>query len=96
MQKIEVEVTEEARNAYPEAMLDTVEVVTKSGERYKERVPYHTGHYKNPMSDEDLEGKFLSLAQGFLSEAQISRLLDRLWNLEQVDDIGEVMGLLRA
>ena len=36
MQKIKVEVTEEARNAYPEAMLDTVEVVTKSGERYKE------------------------------------------------------------
>ena len=34
------------------------------------RVPYHTGHYKNPMSDEDLEGKFLSLAQGLLSEAQ--------------------------
>jgi 2-methylcitrate dehydratase len=96
MQKIKVEVTEEARNAYPEAMLDTVEVVTKSGERYKERVPYHTGHYKNPMSDEDLEGKFLSLAQGLLSEAQISRLLDRLWNLEQVDDIGEVMGLLRV
>ena len=48
------------------------------------------------MSDEELEGKFLSLAQGLLSQAQISRLLDRLWNLEQVDDIGEVMGRLRV
>jgi 2-methylcitrate dehydratase len=96
MQKIKVEVTEEAMNAYPEAMLDTVEVVTKSGDRYKEQVPYHTGHYKNPMTDQELEGKFLSLAQGLLSQSQIFRLLDRLWNLEQVDDIGEVMELLRV
>ena len=96
MQKIKVEVTEEAQQAYPDAMLDTVEVVTKSGERLKERVPHHRGHYMNPMTDEELEAKFYSLTQGLLSESQISRLLERLWNLEQVEDIGEVMELLKV
>ena len=96
MQKISVEVTEEAQQAYPDAMLDTVEVVTKSGQRFKERVPHHRGHYKNPMTDEELEAKFCSLAQGLLSESQINRLLERLWNLEQVEDIGEVMALLKV
>ena len=78
MQKIKVEVTEEARNAHPQAMLDTVEVVTQSGERYKEQVPHHRGHYQNPMTDEELEGKFRSLAQTVLSEPQMRRLLERV------------------
>ncbi len=95
MLKITVEVTDEALQAYPEAMLDVVEVVTKSGQRYRERVPHHKGHYKNPMNNEEFEGKFRSLAQGLLSDSQIRELLERLWNLEQVDDIGEVMELLR-
>ena len=95
MQKIRVEVTDECQGVYPEAMLDIVEVVTKSGERFKESVPHHRGHYKNPMTDEELEGKFYSLAQGLLSESQISGLLDRLWNLEDVEDIGEVMELTK-
>jgi 2-methylcitrate dehydratase len=96
MQKITVEVTEEARRGFPEAWLNVVEVVTKSGERYKERVSHHKGHYKNPMSDEELEAKFRSLAQGLLGDHQMQRLLDLLWHLEQVDDIGEVMELLRV
>jgi hypothetical protein len=46
------------------------------------------------MTDEELEGKFRSLARGLLSDRQIHVVLERLWNLEQVDDIGEVLGLL--
>jgi 2-methylcitrate dehydratase len=96
MQKIKVEVTKEAQKAYPESNADTVEVVTKSGARYKERVLYQRGHYKDPMTDGELESKFRSLAQGLLADRQMQRLLDRLWNLEEVDNIGEVMELLKV
>lgn len=96
MAKITVEVTEEASNAYPESDMNTVEVITTSGKRYRERVLHHRGHFENPMTDEEIEAKFRSLAQGLLSERQISTLLDRLWNLEEVDDIGEVMSLLKV
>ena len=96
MQKITVEVTEEGRRAAPEASLNVVEVVTKSGDRYTERVLYHRGHNRNPMTDEEVETKFRSQAQGLLDGRQMHRLLDRLWNLEQVHDIGEVMELLRV
>jgi 2-methylcitrate dehydratase len=96
MQKVKVEVTEEAVRSRPDGGLNVVEIVTKSGQRYKERGTYHKGHPKNPMTDEDLEGKFRSLAQGLLGGRQMSLLLERLWNLEQVDDFGDVMALMKV
>jgi 2-methylcitrate dehydratase len=94
MQKVTVEVTEEGRRSRPDGSLNVVEVVTKSGERYKEREAYHRGHPKNPMTDEEMEAKFRSMARVLLSERQVQLVLERLWNLEQVDDLGDVLELL--
>ena len=93
--RVKVAASAEADRRAPEAMLCDVEVVTKSGERYTAEVPYHKGHYKNPMTDAEVEAKFRSLAQDLLSPAQTDALLEKLWNLEQVEDIGEVLRLTR-
>jgi 2-methylcitrate dehydratase len=95
VQKVKVSVSEEANRRAPEAMLSTVEVVTSAGQRVTTEVAYHRGHYKNPMSDQEIEAKFRVLAQDLLTSTQIDALLDRLWNLEQVADIGEVIRLVR-
>jgi 2-methylcitrate dehydratase len=94
-QKIKVSVSEEANRRAPEAMLSRVEVSTSSGQRHSAEVAYHRGHYKNPMSDQEVEAKFRGLAQDWLTARQIDTLLDRLWHLEQVRDIGEVIALVR-
>jgi 2-methylcitrate dehydratase len=94
-QKVKVSVSEEANRRAPEAMLSTVEVVTTTGQRLQGKVAYHRGHYKNPMSDQEVEEKFRGLAQDVLTEQQIATLLDRLWHLEQVEDIGEVIRLVK-
>jgi 2-methylcitrate dehydratase len=73
-----------------------MEVTTKSGERFEERLGYHKGHPKNPLSDEELERKFRSLAEGLLPERRTDDLLTALWNLDQVDDIGEVIKMMRV
>ena len=65
--RVKVAASAEADRRAPEAMLCDVEVVTKSGERYTAEVPYHKGHYKNPMTDAEVEAKFRSLAQDLLS-----------------------------
>ena len=39
--------------------------------------------------------KFRSLARDLLTPAQTDALLDRLWHLEEVTDIGEVIRLTR-
>ncbi len=58
-------------------------------------MPYHKGHYLNPMTDVEVEAKFRSLAKDLLSPQQTDQLLDRLWHLEEVEDIREVLRLTR-
>src|SRR5262245_49813608 len=87
VQKVKVSVSEEANRRAPEAMLSDVEIVTGSGTRATASVPYHRGHWKNPMTDLEIEEKFRGLARELLAPAPTDALLERLWNLEQVKDI---------
>ncbi len=95
VQKVHVEVSEEANRRVPEAMLSEVEVVTADGARYGAEVPYHRGHWKNPMSDQEVEAKFRALAEDVLTPQQIDALLERLWHLEDVSDVGDVLRMVR-
>ena len=91
--RVKVSPWDEADRRAPEAMLCEVTVTTRSGRRYSAEVAYHKGHYKNPLTDAEVEAKFRSLTEDFLSPAQIDRLLVRLWDLENVKDLGEVLRL---
>jgi 2-methylcitrate dehydratase len=93
--RVKVSVSEEANRRAPEAMLSDVEIVTGSGTRATASVPYHRGHWKNPMTDREIEAKFRGLARDLLAPAQTDALLERLWNLDQVKDIGEVIRMVR-
>jgi 2-methylcitrate dehydratase len=93
--KVKVNVSEEANLRAPEAMLCKVEAVTYSGQQYASEVAYHKGHYKNPLTDAELEEKFHSLADKVLSPSRADALLDRLWHLEDVADMGEILSLTK-
>jgi len=93
--KVKVRVSEAANRRVPEAMLCKMEVVTHAGQRYTSEVAYHKGHYKNPLTDAELEEKFHSLAGAMLSPSQANALLERLWHLEDVADMGEVVKLTK-
>ena len=93
--RVKVSVSEEANQRAPEAMLCDVEGVTGSGQRFSSQVAYHKGHFKNPLTDAELESKFRSLACGQLSDAQADAILDRLWNLEQLGDVGDLIRLTK-
>ncbi len=93
--RVKVERSEEADRRVPEAMLCYLDVTTKSGHTFSAEVPYHKGHYLNPMTDAEVEGKFRSLAKDLLSPGQTDELLAKLWKLEEVEDIGEVLRLTR-
>jgi 2-methylcitrate dehydratase len=93
--KVKVRVSEAANRRVPEAMLCKMEVVTYAGQRYTSEVAYHKGHYKNPLTDAELEEKFHSLAGAVLSPSQANALLERLWHLEDVADMREVVRLTK-
>ena len=94
VQKIEVVQDAECDAAWPEAILNIVTVQTVDGREHTARVPYYSGHYKRPMSDQDLEQKFNRLTAALLDHDRQQAALKRLWQLEDVDDLAEVMALL--
>jgi 2-methylcitrate dehydratase len=94
MKKIRVVAQPEFMNRYPEAMPTRVTVRTASGKEYVRQVDYPLGHPRHPMSDRDVEEKFRMLARGKLDRAQIAQLIDVVWRLETVRDIGTIMPLL--
>jgi 2-methylcitrate dehydratase len=89
--RVKVRASEEADRLMPGAMRCRLALVMKSGERHVALVDHHRGHYRNPMSESELEAKFRKLAAGVLSGLQIDRLLDKLWKLEELADAGEIV-----
>jgi 2-methylcitrate dehydratase len=81
--------------AYPGAIANIVEVEA-GGRRDVERVDHPRGHPKNPMTDEEVEEKFRRLVGRLLSKGQIEKILGRIWSLEKVQKIGEIVGLLKV
>jgi 2-methylcitrate dehydratase PrpD len=73
-----------------------VTVNLRDGRSYTERIDHATGAPENPMSDSYLEDKFRNLTEDVLPKNQRETLLDKLWNLETVTDLGEILSLTRV
>src|SRR5262245_53696854 len=93
--RIRCSISPEADAREPEAMLCELDVKMKNGRQQTVRVEYHRGHWKNPMSDTELEEKFRPLAAHVLPASRIDALLARLWVLESVGDVAELFRLTR-
>ncbi len=74
--------SDEADRTENEFNLCELEIVLKSGERKTFRVEYHRGHFKNPMTDAEMEEKFRLMAQKHLSADRVDNLLRILWGIE--------------
>src|SRR6202166_2320689 len=85
--------SEEADRTEQEFNLCELEVVLKSGARKTVRVEYHRGHFKNPMTDAEMEDKFRLMAQKHLGADRIDNLLRLLWG---IDDVPQVSTLIAA
>src|ERR1041384_8275041 len=80
--------SDEADRMEREFNLCELEVVLKSGARKTTRVEYHRGHFKNPMTDAEMEEKFRLMSQKHLPADRVDALLRLLWGLENVPQAG--------
>ncbi len=65
------------------ANLCELEIVLRSGVRKTVRVEYHRGHFRNPMTDAEMEEKFRLMAQKHLPGGRIDDLLRVAWSLDK-------------
>ena len=89
--RIKVLPSEEADRTENEFNLCEMEVVLKSGTRKLTRVEYHRGHFKNPMTDTEMEEKFRLMAQKHLPEGRVDSLLGLLWGIENEPDMSRLI-----
>ena len=83
--------SDEADRTEQEFNLCELEVVLKSGARKTVRVEYHRGHFKNPMTDAEMEEKFRLLAQKHLGADRVDNLLRLLWGIENVPQVSTLI-----
>ena len=88
--------SEEADRMEREFSLCELEVVLKSGARKTTRVEYHRGHFKNPMTDAEMEEKFRSMAQKHLRADRVDNLLRLLWEVERIEKVETLISATRV
>ncbi len=70
------------------------EITTKQGMTYRKRVDFPRGHIRNPVADKELEDKFRSMASQYMSEVQMKKVIDAIYKIDKLKDIGELMNLV--
>jgi 2-methylcitrate dehydratase len=96
VQKIEVKADPELNKLYPEGIPNRITIRLKNSRTISKEVVFPRGHARNPMTDQEVEAKFRSLAEPMLVNSKISQIIDRCWNLDKQSDIGELLGLLKV
>jgi len=87
LSKIKVSADPEISRAYPSQRAAIVEVDTVKGEHFRHRQETRKGDPDMPLSDAELEQKYLELASPVIGEAKAGRLLASLWALESAPDL---------
>jgi len=54
-------------------------------------VDHPRGHYRNPMSDAEVEAKFRTLAGRMLEGKRIDRLLETAWRIDTAPSVAALM-----
>jgi len=98
-QKVTMEVDPTAEEVFNKekglAIPTTVEVKTKDGKRFQEHVKYSKGTPNNPFTQEELKDKFRTLASSLFDEKRISEIIDVVESLDTLDDISQLIVLLK-
>ena len=95
LENVRVERNGELTALYPQAVANIVHVTLKNGRTLTKRVDYPLGNAKNPVSDVELEGKFLRLVRPALGRDHCAKILEHIWALDQQHSVQNLMKLLR-
>jgi 2-methylcitrate dehydratase PrpD len=85
--RVEVAADPELSRGYPGQRAAHIEIELTSGQVFKYFQPTRKGDPEMPLSDAELNEKYLELAIPVLGDAAARRLLDGLWSLERLNNV---------
>lgn len=86
----------EAVEGLPRGVSCQITITLDDGKRFASQVDYPKGSIQNPMSDQELRGKFESLAGPVLGARRAAALADAAMDVERLKDISSLMKLASA
>jgi 2-methylcitrate dehydratase PrpD len=69
-------------------------ITTAAGKRHEIHIDHASGTAENPMSDAQIEAKFLANATPAIGEERATRAAGFVWSLEKQPDVRELIALL--
>ena len=91
LDKIKIVETDECNAGYPDGIPNKLFIRTTTGKTLEKLVKYPRGHAGNPMTDEEVIGKFRKLADGVVSDATADRIVNQALSLHELKDVGALL-----
>jgi 2-methylcitrate dehydratase PrpD len=84
LDKVDVVDDPELTAAFPKMRAARVEVTLLDGRTVEAFAPYRRGDPEAPLSDDELNAKFIELASPIIGDAAAKTLLDKLWHIDEL------------
>jgi 2-methylcitrate dehydratase len=94
LKKVEVVADPEIEKVFPALQRVIVTITTTDGRSLTKQLDYPKGDPRNPLTDQEVEEKFAALAEGVLSPGAQKKLKDAIWNLEKIESVSRLMGMM--
>jgi 2-methylcitrate dehydratase len=91
LKKVTMEEDPQYTREWPMTFNCRIEIEERSGQKWVKHMKNPKGHPANPMSDAEIEEKFLKLTRETLSANQTQSALDLLWHLEEIRDVAQIL-----
>lgn len=85
MKKVELVADPELTRNFPRMRSARVELTSADGMTVEVFAPHRRGDPEAPLSDEDINGKFLELAEPVIGSQAAAVLLQRLWRMDELN-----------
>lgn len=91
IQRVKVIAEPRYEKMFPEKKPAGAIIKTKDGQTFEAEVDFPKGDYRNPLSDEELLAKFDSMVLEHVSQEKRDKIVEMIWNLEEVENVRELM-----
>jgi 2-methylcitrate dehydratase len=91
--KVEVVADPEIESVFPALQRVGVTIETTDGRQVGMELDFPKGDPRNPLTEDEIEGKFDALAAPVLTGERARRLKDAVWRTEELDSVTELLEL---
>ncbi|MFQ5794668.1 MAG: MmgE/PrpD family protein [Candidatus Bipolaricaulia bacterium] len=86
VRKVAVKVDDRSERKFPDQLTAEVTIFTQSGEQRSRYVETPKGDLKNPMTEDELSGKFFNLTEDIYDKDQVKRIVEDIDRIEEEDN----------